>query len=223
MGMFGSDYPPGCHSTPYDEDPPADNSVLKEAFADYASPFELYRATYKAVACGPTVTFTVRHWVTETIGEGPCAGEPWEYEKDIDYTTEELKKLGTWADMDAAGALVTQIQVSSIIEGSDAEVPPTVIDLAPAWDCDLDADGLQAAWAAALAEVEAQADELWSDSELAEVNKLRMLLRRVTACPALMGWAGPIASPLYDEIGALLDDPKPAPPRHDDDNWPWLK
>jgi hypothetical protein len=165
MGIFGSDYPPGCHSTPFDEDPPFDNSVLKEAFADYESPFELYKATYKASACGPTITFTVRVWVVDIVGEGPCAGEPFEFEKDIDYTNDELKKLGTWKDMDEAGALVTQIKVSTIVEGSEAEVPPIVIDLAPTWAEDLDAEGLATAWYAALGQVEDAADEIWNDKD----------------------------------------------------------
>ncbi len=64
--------------------------------------YGIYRRVYKDTACGPTTGFYV---------DGK-----WVY-------CDNLRAFGTLEEMEAAGKVVTGVSVSSIVEGSDADIP----------------------------------------------------------------------------------------------------
>ncbi len=103
-------------ASPYDEYPnEPENCDFAQAFPDYESPADLYRATYKYTACGPSVGFHERR---------PDNAGRWHYCSD-------LLKLGTWDEINERGIILDCISVSSIVEGVDAEVEATYIDCDP--------------------------------------------------------------------------------------------
>ena len=102
------DYPPE-----YDQDT-RDNTIVEQAFADYAGPGEMYRATYKYTDCGPSVGFCIRYF--EVL---PHDDYPHEVERERWMYCDELYRLGTWADMAHRGELIVAVSVSSIVEGVD--------------------------------------------------------------------------------------------------------
>lgn len=105
-----------------------DNSIVEQAFADYEGPYDLYRSVYKYTACGPSLGFTVR------FESEPEDIEDLGREVTKSYYCDDLRKLGTWADMREHGMLVLSIGASSIVEGVDWDVPYR--------DVDVDADQL---------------------------------------------------------------------------------
>lgn len=82
----------------------------------------LYRTIYKYTDCGPSVGFLISnlpadHPARPRYGDKPKADDPiWLY-------CDDLGKLGTLEEMKANGQAVVGVSVSSIVEGSDAEVP----------------------------------------------------------------------------------------------------
>jgi hypothetical protein len=74
----------------------------------YESPYEMYRSYYKYTACGPSLGIKV-------------AGSEWVY-------CDRLRSLGTLDQMRAAGQQIEAVSVSSIIEGTDAEVPSIEVE-----------------------------------------------------------------------------------------------
>ena len=78
--------------------------LANELSAD--NPWSIYRSVYKYTACGPSL--------------GMLVGDKW-------YYCDDLHKLGTFEDMKRAGQEVMGVSVSSIVEGSDAEVPGDVL------------------------------------------------------------------------------------------------
>jgi len=107
----------------FDEVP--DNSLVEEAFADFEGPYDLYRSVYKYTACGPSVGFTVQY------ESEPQDIEDLGHEVTKSYYCDDLRKLGTWADMREHGMLVLAIGVSSIVEGVDFEVPYKELETDP--------------------------------------------------------------------------------------------
>jgi hypothetical protein len=83
------------------------NHSLQRAFADFKGPWDLYRSVYKNVDCGPTLTFNFRSEVTG---------------QEEKITNDDLHKWGNWASINFYNIKITDIWVSSIVEGSDAEV-----------------------------------------------------------------------------------------------------
>ena len=137
-----------------DDCEPIDNEIVKAAFAEtWASPYELYRATYKYTACGPSVGMQIEYEKVEDDGFGVHASmqRRWLY-------CDDLRELGTWADLDTQGIPIMAISVSSIVEGVDSEVMPVEIKV----DHDNDTgETLLARFETAVKDVAQQADDIW--------------------------------------------------------------
>lgn len=155
------------------DDPPReefaeDNDHVREAFADYGSPHDLYRSAYEDTACGrPSIGLTVRYWVNEADFAGN-----W-YEKDVTRSLycDELRKLGSWDDIDKAGYLIEMIHVSSIVEGVDRETGshnlPTryeQVELRLEPGVSTVHEQIAKAFWRAVAEVDNEASEIWNQT-----------------------------------------------------------
>ena len=106
------DYPPE-----YDQEN-LDNSLLAEAFPDAKGLGDLYRQTYKYTECGPWLSAQIQY-IKMLEPDGYGGDMPHEQEVSEWVHSDDLYRLGTWADMDANGVLVTALMVGSIIEGCD--------------------------------------------------------------------------------------------------------
>ncbi len=82
--------------------------------------YGIYRPIYKYTDCGPSIGFKIRGMpATHEMREGA----PWrEGEGDVWFYCDDLGRLGTFAEMEAAGLEVIEVSVSSIVEGSDVEI-----------------------------------------------------------------------------------------------------
>ena len=117
------DYPPE-----YDYDD-RDNSVVEQAFHDYKGPYDLYRTTYDYTDCGPSVGICIEY--IEVLPPDGSDDYPHEVTQQKWIYCDDLHKLGTWSDIATQGNLIVGISVSSIVEGSDCEVPAIEIDTDP--------------------------------------------------------------------------------------------
>ena len=82
--------------------------------------FGIYRPIYKYTDCGPSIGFKIRGMPAE---HEMREGAPWrEGEGDVWFYCDDLGRLGTFAEMEAAGLEGIEVSVSSIVEGSDAEI-----------------------------------------------------------------------------------------------------
>lgn len=124
MGIFGWSLPPGCGTLPGEEYDQLTNEDVEQAFANYEGPWDLYRQTYKYVACGPMVGFTIAYYI-----------EPTDKDPGQDVTKtfygDDLRLWGTWKDLAEQGALIVAIGVSSIVEGVDWDVPYREVETDP--------------------------------------------------------------------------------------------
>jgi hypothetical protein len=117
----------------------------------YESPYEFYRTTYKYTDCGPSVGLRiVSDPVAGTLFGREGFGE-WVY-------CDDLHRFGTFAAMSEAGMEVTGLRVSSIVEGTDAEVPARTLEDAKVF---VDAEAFWAAWYTLVGGINAEADEIW--------------------------------------------------------------
>ena len=105
------DYPPE-----YDQEN-LDNSLLAEAFPDAKGLGDLYRQTYKYTECGPWLSAKIQY--IKVLEPDGFDDYPHEQEMSEWVHSDDLYRLGTWADMDANGVLVTALMVGSIVEGCD--------------------------------------------------------------------------------------------------------
>lgn len=85
------------------------NHSLQRAFSDFKGPWDVYRSVYKYTDCGPTLAFNFRSEVTG---------------QEEKVVNDELHKWGNWRSINVYNIKITDIYVSSIVEGSDAEVAP---------------------------------------------------------------------------------------------------
>ena len=106
-----NDYPPE-----YDQEN-LDNSLLAQAFPDAKGLGDLYRQTYKYTECGPWLSAQIQY--IKVIE--PDGFDDYPHEKEVTewVHSDDLYRLGTWADMDSQGVLVTALMVGSIVEGCD--------------------------------------------------------------------------------------------------------
>jgi len=74
----------------------------------YESPYEMYRSYYKYTACGPSMGALV-------------SGRGWLW-------CDSLRGLGTLVQMRERGERIEAVSVSSIVEGTDAEVPSIEVE-----------------------------------------------------------------------------------------------
>lgn len=105
------DYPPE-----YDQER-LDNKYLAEAFPDAKGLGDLYRQTYKYTECGPWLSARIQY--IKVLEPDGFDDYPHEQEVEEWIHSNELYRLGTWADMDSQGILVTALMVGSIVEGVD--------------------------------------------------------------------------------------------------------
>lgn len=129
MNNFGWSLPPGCGTLPGEEPDQYDNEIVKSAFADYDSPCDVYRSTYKYTACGPSVGFEVEY--IEVLPPDGFNDYPSEVTRRKWFYCSDLHELGTWKNMDEHGILVTGVSVSSIVEGVDQCTDNHEIDVTP--------------------------------------------------------------------------------------------
>lgn len=148
---FGWSYPPGAENdpnAPYNQVDDPNNDLLKAAFKDFASLSDLYRQTYRSTGCGPSVGVEIIR------ADG-------EIER---IFCDDLQRLGDWDKLDEIGAVVEVLFVSSIVEGSDAEVPAIEIEVAE-FD---DPTKLAEAFEQTVKDVDAEASSLWHEANVAE-------------------------------------------------------
>lgn len=161
---FGWSYPAGAANdpnVPYNQEDIEDNSDFEEQFADYESLYALYRAVYKYTACGPSVGVTVYSGenVDDNGEAGPGGtGRPFGSQT---FYCDDLRKLGTFADMRDNGLLITAIGVSSIVEGVDQEVPYIEIEWTP---MDTEPAELAKQFWDAVEQVNREADDIWRET-----------------------------------------------------------
>lgn len=148
-----NDYPPE-----YDQEI-LDNQYFAEAFPDAASPAELYRQVYKYTDCGAWLSVKVDY--IEVIEPDGFNDYPSEIERSKWIHSGELHKLGTWADMDERGELVTALMVGSIVEGVDQTTDEYEIE---AHQTDEEPKQFRARFDAALDQVEQEAESIWNDT-----------------------------------------------------------
>lgn len=156
MGKFGWSYPPGAAndpSAPYNQtETEPDNEIVKEAFEEQSGPWAVYRVAYKYCDCGPSIGFLITTWETDDSPDA-CADRQvskWIY-------CDSLRALGTWKDMDDAGALITAISVGSIVEGVEQCTETIILDVAEYSD----GAALSSAFDDALQKVNNEANEIW--------------------------------------------------------------
>lgn len=153
MSAFGWSLPAGCGTLPGEEDEQLDNRVFAEAFANYSGPAKLAESYKKYNACGPSVGVIVELWEEQD----DCY--PLKRTKSLfgDY----LDTLGTWADMDTAGVLVTGFIVGSIVEGVDYDCDTITVLID---QLEEDAEAILSRVNDAVAKVCEQAQEIWNDT-----------------------------------------------------------
>lgn len=110
--------------------------VYRALGREYASPRELYRHLYKYTSCGPTLGL--------------------EFADGSRLYNDTLPAL-SWAEMTRRRLHVRALVVSSIVEDSEAVVPPVVVPCSPTRTL---ADRLHAA----VQRVNYNAQELWNDA-----------------------------------------------------------
>lgn len=76
------------------------------------NPWYIYRCVYKYTDCGPSIGFLIKSNDNDPY---------WSY-------CDDLGKLGTFDEMKAKGIEIIGVSVSSIVEGSDAEVSGETLD-----------------------------------------------------------------------------------------------
>jgi len=136
-----------------------DNQYFKEAFADFDSPADLYRALYKYTACGPYLSVRINYWKTiepDGFDEYPSDQEASEW-----VHCGELHKLGTWDQMDDRGQLITAMMVGSIVEGVDQTTDDHEIE---AQQLDEEPDAFRDRLFKAVDKVNAEARSIWNDT-----------------------------------------------------------
>lgn len=148
-----NDYPPE-----FDQEI-LDNQYLAEAFPDADSPAELCRQVYKYTDCGAWLSVRVNY--IEVIESDGFNDYPSEIERSKWIHSGELRRLGTWEDMDKRGELVTALMVGSIVEGVDQTTDEYEIE---AHQTDEEPSQFLARFYAALDQVEQEAESIWNDT-----------------------------------------------------------
>ena len=161
-----NDYPPE-----YDREN-LNNQYLAEAFPDAKGLGDLYRQIYKYIACGPWLSARIQYIkVLEPDGfdEYPHEQEveEWVLSDALEQEVEEwvnsnaLYRLGTWADMDSQGVLVTALKVGSIVEGCDNGTDEHELEVK---QLDEEPEQFAERFFKAVEEVNAEANFMWNDT-----------------------------------------------------------
>jgi hypothetical protein len=137
-----------------------DNQYLAEAFPDAKGLGDLYRQTYKYTACGPWLSAEIQYTkVLETDGYG--GDMPYEKEVVEWVHSDDLYSLGTWADMDSKGVLVTALMVGSIVEGVDFGTDERELEVK---QLDEEPKAFAERFYKTVEEVNAEANSIWNDT-----------------------------------------------------------
>lgn len=136
-----------------------DNKYFAEAFPDADSPAELCRQVYKYTDCGAWMSVRVNY--IEVIQPDGFNDYPSEIERSKWIHGDKLHTLGTWADMDERGILVTALMVGSIVEGVDQTTDDYELE---ANQTDEEPKHFRTRFDAALKQVEQEADSIWNDT-----------------------------------------------------------
>ena len=155
MSNFGWSYPAGAANdpnAPYNQDEMPDNQSIKEAFADYIDPYDLYRKVYKYGSCGHSIGFAI-YGVWEDAD--PEAYDPAETRN---FYCDDLRQFGTWQDMENDGYYIMGIYVGSIVEGVDQDCETLYVDWA---QCDKEPDELAKEFWSACDQVANEANDIW--------------------------------------------------------------
>lgn len=147
------DYPSEFDTDQYD------NKYFAEAFPDADSPGELYRQVYKYTTCGAYLSVQIEYY--KTIEPDGFNDFPSDQLVSEWVHSDELRGLGTWADLDQQGVLVTALMVGSIVEGVDQCTEDIVVE---AKQLDEEPGEFSKRFYAALDEVEQEADSIWDDT-----------------------------------------------------------
>jgi hypothetical protein len=115
----------------------------------YDNPADLFRSLYKYTDCGAQAGILVE----ETI-HAPTSSDPWAEEGGTRWVYDARDLPGSWEDIH-----VLAVSVSSIVEGIDAMTATHVVRVE-----DVSEENFDAAWDAAVAAVEEEADALWNDT-----------------------------------------------------------
>ena len=136
-----------------------DNQYLAEAFPDAKGLGDLYRQTYKYTACGPWLSARIQY--IKVLEPDGFDEYPHEQEVEEWVHSDALYRLGTWADMDSQGVLVTALKVGSIVEGCDYGTDEHGLEINQ-----LDEEPKQFAerFYKAVEEVNAEANSIWNDT-----------------------------------------------------------
>jgi hypothetical protein len=142
----------------YDNEDP-DNRYFAQAFPDADSPAELYRQVYKYTNCGAYLSVQIEYYKTVE----PDGFNEFPFDKLVTewVNCDELRRFGTWKDMDQQGVLVTALLVGSIVEGVDYGTDNIEI---VANQTEEDPSDYQTRFYAALSEVEREANAIWNDT-----------------------------------------------------------
>jgi hypothetical protein len=149
-----NDYPPE-----YDQEN-LDNQYFAKAFPDAKGLGDLYRQTYKWTACGPWLSAKVQYIkALETDG---FDGYAIRKEKWLEWVhSDDLYRLGTWADMDSQGVLVTTLMVGSIVEGCDQGTDQHELGVK---QLDEEPKAFAERFHKTVTEVNAEANSIWNDT-----------------------------------------------------------
>jgi hypothetical protein len=148
-----NDYPPE-----YDNEDP-DNRYFAQAFPDADGPDELYRQIYAHTSYGAYLSVQIQYYKTTE----PDGFNEFPFDKLVSKWVHrgELRRLGTWKDMDSQGVLVTSLLVGSIVEGCDYGTDNIEVE---ANQTDEDPSDYRTRFDAALSEVEREANAIWNDT-----------------------------------------------------------
>lgn len=159
---FGWSYPAGAASdpyAPYNQKDILNNSDFEEQFKDYNSLFELYKSVYKYTDCGPSLGVHVYIEQPDNGEFGPEQGS-----SESPYKTfycDDLKKLGSFKDMNRLGILILELSVSSIVEGLDQGTQTYAIEWSPA---ETEPPKLYEQFWQAIDDCNKEATDIWNDT-----------------------------------------------------------
>ena len=136
-----------------------DNRYFAEAFPDADSPADLYRQVYKYTDCGAHLSVQIQYYKTIE----PDGFNEFPFDKLVSEWVHcgELPRLGTWADLDQQGVLVTAMMVGSIVEGVDQCAESIEVE---AKQLDEEPEEFYKRFYIALSEVERDAEAIWNET-----------------------------------------------------------
>ncbi|MGI9569614.1 MAG: hypothetical protein ACR2PH_07745 [Desulfobulbia bacterium] len=163
MSKFGWSYPAGAANdpnAPYNQEEILDNSFLEKAFEDYEGLFDIYHSIYKYGSCGHTIGFTLYGVFVEDNGESGPAGYGG-IEENKTFYCDDLRQFGIWKDLREYGFYVSEISVSSIVEGVDQCAETIWVDCDP---LTFEPGDIRKAFDKACADVEKEVDQIWNET-----------------------------------------------------------